>query len=355
MRFAIFAVVNQRASTMRATSIFFVFLSISAPAPAYAFECIVDGPRYELRSDVVNWSMKIGSGQSCIRGLRLGDVIVEKLELVSSPRTGQVTIHGPGFAYSAKSKYEGEDDFAIALSGKIGKSTGNSTIRITVSVEKPDIGDTAQSYSREPIAAPKPLITSRVDGPTRTKEFHWSPGIGDPTFAGWFTVLLYLVAAMSASTTAKDAGFPERKLWRVISIGFIGLGINKQLDLQTAFTELGRVVASTQGWYEQRRIVQFWFIVAVAAICLLMALVLLVLARRAPKPTRLAVVGVVIVLGFVTIRAASFHHFDQFIGSRVLGLKWNWVLEMGGISIVLIASEWRRRVVPRAATGETRA
>jgi hypothetical protein len=25
-------------------------------------------------------------------------------------------------------------------------------------------------------------------------------------------------------------------------------------------------------------------------------------------------------------------------------LKWNWVLEIGGISIVLIASEWRRRV-----------
>jgi hypothetical protein len=139
----------------------------------------------------------------------------------------------------------------------------------------------------------------------------------------------------------------------VISIGFIGLGINKQLDLQTALTELGRVLASMQGWYEQRRTVQFWFIVAVAAICFLMALVLLVLARarRAPMPTWLALVGVVIVLGFVTIRAASFHHFDQFIGSRVLGLKWNWVLEMGGISIVLIASEWRRA---RAAHDLTR-
>ena len=299
--------------------------------------------------------MKIDSGQSCIGGLRFGNVIIESLELVSSPRTGQVTIHGPGFAYSAKPEYEGEDYFTIALSGKIGKSTGSSTIRITVSVEKPDVGDTSRSHPADPIAAPKPLITSRVERPTPTREFHWNPGIGDPTFAGWFTVLLYLAAALSAWTTAKDAGIPEKKLWRLISIGFIGLGINKQLDLQTAFTDLGRVVASTQGWYEQRRTIQFWFIVAVAAICLLMALVLLVLARRAPKPTRLALVGVVIVLGFVTIRAASFHHFDQFIGSRVLGLKWNWVLEMGGISIVLIASEWRRRVVPRAATGRTRA
>jgi high-affinity Fe2+/Pb2+ permease len=131
---------------------------------------------------------------------------------------------------------------------------------------------------------------------------------------------LYLAAALSAWTTANYAGFPENKLWRVISIGFIGLGINKQLDLQTAFTELGRVLASMQGWYEQRRT---WFIVAVAAICLLMAVVFLVLARRAPMPTWLALVGVVIVLGFVTIRAASFHHFDHFIGSRAVGLKWN--------------------------------
>jgi hypothetical protein len=27
----------------------------------------------------------------------------------------------------------------------------------------------------------------------------------------------------------------------------------------------------------------------------------------------------------------------------ILGLKWNWVLEMGGISAVVFASEWRRR------------
>jgi hypothetical protein len=56
--------------------------------------------------------------------------------------------------------------------------------------------------------------------------------------------------------------------------------------------------------------------------------------------------GTVLVLAFVLIRAASFHHIDQFIGERILGFKWNWVLEMGGISIVLLGSEWRRRSVP---------
>jgi hypothetical protein len=51
------------------------------------------------------------------------------------------------------------------------------------------------------------------------------------------------------------------------------LGINKQLDLQTALTELGRVLALSQGWYEQRQVVQFWFIAALAATCLLLALI----------------------------------------------------------------------------------
>ena len=53
-----------------------------------------------------------------------------------------------------------------------------------------------------------------------------------------------------------------------------------------------------------------------------------------------------VVLAFVLIRAASFHHIDRFIDARILGLKWNWVVEMGGISIVLVASQWRDRTAP---------
>jgi hypothetical protein len=41
---------------------------------------------------------------------------------------------------------------------------------------------------------------------------------------------------------------------------FVGLGINKQLDLQTALTEFGRVLADNQGWYDKRQVVQVWFI-----------------------------------------------------------------------------------------------
>src|SRR6185437_7818112 len=79
--------------------------------PAYAIECIAIGPRYGLTSDTVDWSVKIRSGQSCTRNLRFDNIEIESLELVSPPQTGNVTLQGPSFTYSAKSGYRGTDTF----------------------------------------------------------------------------------------------------------------------------------------------------------------------------------------------------------------------------------------------------
>jgi hypothetical protein len=138
------------------------FLSMSTPA-AFAIECVVNGPRYGLTSDMVNWSIKISSGQSCIRGLRFNNVAIESLELVSPPQTGQVTLRGPSFTYSAKSEYEGEDSFTVAVSGTINRSRGHSTIRIIVSVGNPASAAILHDRTPGPIAAPKPLAATPVD------------------------------------------------------------------------------------------------------------------------------------------------------------------------------------------------
>jgi hypothetical protein len=52
---------------------------------------------------------------------------------------------------------------------------------------------------------------------------------------------------------------------------------------------------------------------------------------------RLAFVGLFFLLSFIVVRAASFHHFDQLIKSKVFNAKMNWVLEVGGISLVALA------------------
>jgi len=179
-------------------------------------------------------------------------------------------------------------------------------------------------------------------------EFSWHPGIGDPTAGGWITVALYLLAAGSCWMTVrvlrrqdpKDKS--DARLWRNISVLFFLLGINKQLDLQSGLTELGRMVAYSGGWYEHRQTVQIYFIVGITAVCLAILPVLIFGLRKAPFQTWMAVAGSTFVLGYVLIRAASFHHMDSFLRTRLLGLKWYWILEMAGIVIVLISSEWRR-------------
>ena len=181
--------------------------------------------------------------------------------------------------------------------------------------------------------------------------FNWSPGIGDPTIGGWITVVLYLWASVSSWKTASKLSSVHRQIsqerytWRAISVLFLALGINKQLDLQSAITEVGRILAVTEGWYNRRGVVQLDFIIFVAMVCAIVAISLLIWARNAPVSTWLALIGTMLVLGFVLMRAASFHHMDRFIGEKLLGIRWNWILEMGGISLVLIASEWRQRKV----------
>ncbi|WP_246733794.1 hypothetical protein [Rhizobium sp. 57MFTsu3.2] len=143
----------------------------------------------------------------------------------------------------------------------------------------------------------------------------------------------------------------DASIWRFISLFFFILGVNKQLDLQSGMTELGRMIAHSQGWYERRQAVQIYFVVSVAAGCLAIVPALIYCIRKSPIQMWIASVGSMFVLGYVLIRAASFHHLDSFFGSRLLGLKWYWILEMAGILIVLLASEWRRAKVVHQMSG----
>lgn len=173
----------------------------------------------------------------------------------------------------------------------------------------------------------------------------WSPGIGDPTIMGWLTVALYAIGVWQCYRVANShSGFlrpHEGALWWMLVYGLLALGINKQLDLQSAFTELGRMFAMRQGWYEKRQAVQTLFIYGVAAFAVFASFVLILLARKAPLATIISLIGSICLLAFVFIRAASFHHFDLYINSVVFGLRMNWILEMGGISIIIVGARWR--------------
>jgi len=176
----------------------------------------------------------------------------------------------------------------------------------------------------------------------------WSPGIGDPTIIGWLTVVLYLFGAWQCyrvATLHNDLlRQREGAIWWIFVYGLLALGLNKQLDLQSAFTELGRIFAAQQGWYEKRREVQVLFIYGVAALATSSVFVLVLIARKAPLATLFAITGSVCLLSFVFIRAVSFHHFDLYINSVIFGLRMNWILEMGGICIIIVGARLRLQI-----------
>ena len=91
----------------------------------------------------------------------------------------------------------------------------------------------------------------------------WRPGIGDPTIMGWVTVAAYLVAALGCGLAAwcepdfdgsrRPRSRPSR-FWLALTTLLVALGINKQLDLQTFVTQVGRDTINAWGCYSASRV-----------------------------------------------------------------------------------------------------
>jgi hypothetical protein len=166
---------------------------------------------------------------------------------------------------------------------------------------------------------------------------------GDQGFTPWLITLAYFVVAglcLWAGRKEKEKSLGRGRRWNAPVFWFtlcgllVALGFNKQLDLQSDFTEIGRNVAKSEGWYENRRIVQAIFVVlfglgAVAAVAGAIWFM-----RDLWRRYRLAFVGIIYLCAFVIIRAASFHHIDQLLYWTGAGYWVNTFLELGGNVII---------------------
>ncbi len=175
-------------------------------------------------------------------------------------------------------------------------------------------------------------------------EIHWRPEIGDPTPMGWFTVLAYGLAALTcwlaAVRTGRAPGTEKgsRGLWLCVAMIMGFLCINKQLDLQSLLTDIGRVIAWKQGWYENRREFQMHFIISLLALSLSTTLFLVLRFRAFWKRHFLLASGLAFLFTFIAVRAVSFHHVDVLLKTSVGGLRLNWLLELWGIALVWLAA-----------------
>jgi len=183
----------------------------------------------------------------------------------------------------------------------------------------------------------------------------WSPGIGDPSVIGWVTVIAYFVVAWlcfrNMRLVRQQGGVADGKLcsvWRMLAVLLVLLGINKQLDLQTALTEIGRMVAHAMGWYGNRRLVQTVFVGIVGAAAF--GCVLWILKRGCHSFARMAITGVGVcgLFAFVLIRAISFHHVDQLLGLKLFGARVNWLFELGSLVVIACGAVRYAATCPRS-------
>ncbi len=192
-----------------------------------------------------------------------------------------------------------------------------------------------------------------------TSSTTWRPGIGDPTVWGWLITLAYLAAGLLSlrAWKAEDwawlrgASGLKPRVWLALGAGLLFLCINKQLDLQSLVTVVGRRMAQEQGWYARHREVQLAFVIGVASLALAAVLLGAWFVRRAWKRYFLALLGAGYLGAFVVIRAASFHHADTLLFHTEAGPMVNRVLELAGI-LTIGAAAWytlRRLRQPTAA------
>lgn len=178
------------------------------------------------------------------------------------------------------------------------------------------------------------------------QDIGWHATIGDPSVMGWVTVVAYFCSAaftfkvflssshiFSAGLVAKQKGF-----WLTLAVILFFLGINKQLDLQSLLTAIGKYYAHRDGWYENRRELQIFIVISTIIFMLTLFLLFVVNMGELFKTNRLAIVGLAFLLLFIMLRATSFHHMDMLIDFTILGVRLNWVLELSGIGMILISA-----------------
>lgn len=174
---------------------------------------------------------------------------------------------------------------------------------------------------------------------------HWVPSIGDPTIIGWVTVAIYFIVAvicLKAAFTSKLDGNQNKSnqeksiktFWLFLTFFLIALGINKQLDLQSLLTQIGKDLAIAQGWYKDRRVVQMGFIILIGLLGVTGSAILLKIYWNANTAIKIAFTGSVILFVFILMRASSFHHMDIFINMKLAGMRMNGILELGGLAII---------------------
>lgn len=173
-----------------------------------------------------------------------------------------------------------------------------------------------------------------------TEVFRWKFGIGDPTFEGWAISLLYLLTAILSFRKYKShhrQNRPDYQLWGIISFLLFFLSLNKQLDLQTIVSDVGRWIAINLEMMEQRHIFKRVFILSIFILGLIISVLLRKNIYNFIRSEKVTFLGMLTLLTFIFLRATSFHIFSDSFNGILLNLHFFQIMEISAIAIIAIS------------------
>jgi hypothetical protein len=169
---------------------------------------------------------------------------------------------------------------------------------------------------------------------------------GDHTFFGWMTVLAYFLASARAGFKVRLARLNNENgyFWIGLTVLLLFLGLNKQLDLQSNFTEMLRTMAKQHGWYEQRRTLQMVFVILMGLSLPILFISVRMIMTNSWRRYKVVWTGVILLFIFIVIRASSFHHVDLFFYKSIGSIRYYQALELLAIGLIFVGTYLEKRL-----------
>ena len=173
-----------------------------------------------------------------------------------------------------------------------------------------------------------------------------TPTMTDPATRAWIILAAYGCCALLALAAGRSAASTrDRRFWYSTAAVLLLLGLNKQLDMQTMLTDVARSVAKEGGWYDSGESCRARFLLVLGLGAAAAAAMLTLWLRSASRAVKIATTGLLLLMGFVLLRAASFHHIDAWVTVDLGGLRSGWWLELAGIALIGASAAAQRVLV----------
>ena len=200
------------------------------------------------------------------------------------------------------------------------------------------------------------MTTLTADKLTHHVYSDWHIGVNDPTVLGWIATIEYFWVCLLCMQASRFTGLSERRIttaWGIVAILILFLGVNKQLDLQTLLKIASKRIVVSWGWYEERRSLEIIFLIVFATALLSFFSYFGCKSGAFFRQNPLMLVGSLLLLLFVLVRACSAEHVDTLFGVNLYRPKWRWLLELGGLACIGLAAVCATREYPkrRASAG----